>query len=149
VYGLILVCKGYTFLSQIFDYGNTAVEKWAIFSERLLRLLDFDRERPRIDRSKVVLTHRRLKSQGRRPMPLNEGGAPTLDPFNEAGSRAVREKTETYMRELIEQLNALFGAETTDRGQFAPVNLVIKGKLLESAMLRQQAKNNMISLTLL
>ena len=46
-----------TFLSQIFDYGNTALEKRAIFFKRLLPLLDFGREREGIDLSKVVLTH--------------------------------------------------------------------------------------------
>ncbi|MEI6193544.1 MAG: hypothetical protein WCS42_04350 [Verrucomicrobiota bacterium] len=47
----------YTFLSQIFDYGNTALEKRAIFFKRLLPLLDFGRESEGIDLSKVVLTH--------------------------------------------------------------------------------------------
>jgi type I restriction enzyme R subunit len=37
----------YAFLSQIFDYGNTAIEKRAIFFKRLLPLLEFGRERDR------------------------------------------------------------------------------------------------------
>ena len=45
----------YTFLSQIFDYRNTAIEKRAIFYKRLLPLLEFGREREGIDLSKVVL----------------------------------------------------------------------------------------------
>jgi hypothetical protein len=35
----------YTFLSQIFDYCNTGIEKRAIFYKRLLPLLEFGRER--------------------------------------------------------------------------------------------------------
>jgi type I restriction enzyme R subunit len=35
----------YAFLSQVFDYGNTAIEKRAIFYKRLLPLLDFGRDR--------------------------------------------------------------------------------------------------------
>jgi type I restriction enzyme R subunit len=35
----------YAFLSQMFDYGNTAIEKRAIFYKRLLPLLDFGRDR--------------------------------------------------------------------------------------------------------
>jgi hypothetical protein len=55
----------------------------------------------------------------------------------------VREKTEAYLREIIiEQLNNLFGADTTDQDQLVYVNHVIKGKLLESEKLRQQARNN-------
>ena len=44
----------YTFLSQIFDYGNTAIEKRAIFFKRLLPLLEFGREREGIDLSKLM-----------------------------------------------------------------------------------------------
>ena len=45
----------YTYLSQIFDYGNTAIEKRSIFFKRLLPLLDFGREREGVDLSKVTL----------------------------------------------------------------------------------------------
>jgi type I restriction enzyme R subunit len=51
----------YAFLSQVFDYGNTAIEKRAIFYKRLLPLLDFGRDREGVDLSKVVLTHHKLK----------------------------------------------------------------------------------------
>jgi type I restriction enzyme R subunit len=47
----------YAFLSQIFDYGNTAIEKRFIFFKRLLPLLEFGREREGIDLSKLILTH--------------------------------------------------------------------------------------------
>lgn len=132
----------YIFLSQIFDYGNTALEKRAIFYKRLLPLLEFGREREGIDLSKVVLTHHKLKDLGKRPMSLNEGESPTLEPVTEAGSGSVREPTKAYLQEIIEQLNDLFGAETTDQDQLTYVNQVIKGKLLESERLRQQATNN-------
>lgn len=132
----------YTFLSQIFDYGNTALEKRAIFYKRLLPLLEFGREREGIDLSKVVLTHHKLKNLGRRPMTLNEGETPALDPVTEAGSGAVREPTKAYIDEIIRQLNDLFGGDTTDQDQLTYVNQVIKGKLLESDKLRQQAINN-------
>ncbi len=132
----------YTFLSQIFDYGNTALEKRSIFYKRLLPLLDFGREREGIDLSKVVLTHHKLKNLGKRPMPLNEGEQPKLDPVTEAGSGGVNEPTTAYLKEIIAQLNDLFGADTTDQDQLVYVNQVIRGKLLESEKLRQQARNN-------
>jgi len=82
----------YTFLSQIFDYGNTAIEKRAIFFRRLVPLLDFGRERPGIDLSKVVLTHHALKPRSQAPMVLAGGTAPLLPPIGEAGSGLVRER---------------------------------------------------------
>jgi len=132
----------YTFLSQIFDYGNTAIEKRSIFFTYLLPLLEFGREREGIDLSKLRLTHHHLRALGTRPMPLGEGEPPALQPITEAGSGAVREEQKIYLRELVEKLNDLFGADTTDQDQLVYVNDVIKGKLLESETLRQQAKGN-------
>src|SRR6202044_2730989 len=51
----------YAFLSQIFDYGNTAIEKRFSFYKRLLPLLEFGREREGIDLSQVLLTHHNLR----------------------------------------------------------------------------------------
>jgi type I restriction enzyme R subunit len=132
----------YTFLSQIFDYGNTAIEMRAIFYRRLLPLLEFGRERQEIDLSKVVLTHHNLKNLGKRPMPLADGEALKLDPITEAGSGMLQERQGAYLTELIGKLNELFGADTTEQDQLVYVNHVIKGKLMESVTLRQQATNN-------
>ncbi len=132
----------YTFLSQIFDYGNTAIEKRAIFYKRLLPLLEFGREREGIDLSKVVLTRHKLLHKGKQPMPLNEGETPKLEPITDTGGGSVQEKTKVYMGELIEKLNELFGSETTEQDQLVYVYQVIRGKMMESAKLRQQAANN-------
>ena len=132
----------YTFLSQIFDYGNTAIEKRAIFFKRLLPLLEFGRERDGIDLSKIVLTRHSLKNLGKRNIPLDEGESPKLYPITEVGSGRVQEKEKAQLAELIEKLNELFGAETTDQDQLVYVNDVIKGKLMESETLIQQAANN-------
>lgn len=88
----------YAFLSQVFDCGNTAIEKRAIVYKRLLPLLDFGRDREGVDLPKVVLTHHRLKD--------------------------------------------LFEGELTDDDKLVYVNNVLKGKLLESDILVQQAMNN-------
>ncbi len=132
----------YTFLSQIFDYGNTAIEKRGIFYKRLLPLLEFDREREGIDLSKVVLTHHTLKNIGKRAMPLTEGEKPKLEPITEAGSGRVQEKEKAFLAEIIDKVNDLFEGELTDQDKLVYVNNVIKGKLLESETLRQQAANN-------
>ena len=132
----------YTFLSQIFDYGNTDIEKRAIFFKRLLPLLEFGREREGIDLSKVVLTHHNLRSLGTRPMPLNDGDTPKLEPITEAGSGSVQEKEKARLNEIIEKVNGLFDGELTDDDKLVYVNNVIKGKLLESETLQQQAANN-------
>ena len=132
----------YTFLSQIFDYGNTGIEKRAIFYKRLLPLLEFGREREGIDLSKVVLTHHHFKDLGKRPMLLGDGEAPKIPPITETGAGSVQEKEKALLNAIIEKVNDLFEGELTDQDKLVYVNNVIKGKLLESETLRQQATNN-------
>ncbi len=50
------------------------------------RLLEFGREREGIDLSKVVLTHHKLKPQGRQSMPLGDGEYPKLEPLSESAA---------------------------------------------------------------
>jgi type I restriction enzyme R subunit len=105
-------------------------------------LLEFGREREGIDLSKVVLTHHNLKNKGREPMPLYSSPTPKLEPITEAGSGVLHEKDKAYLDEIIQKVNDLFQGELTDQDKLVYVNHVIKGKLLESETLQQQAKNN-------
>jgi type I restriction enzyme R subunit len=132
----------YTFLSQIFDYGNSAIESRAIFYRRLLPLLEFGREREEIDLSKVILTHHTLKPKGKQAMILGDGENPKLMPLTETGSGAVQEKEKALLAEIIAKVNDLFDGELTEDDKLVYVNNVIKGKLLESHTLVQQATNN-------
>jgi type I restriction enzyme R subunit len=132
----------YAFLSQIFDYGNTAIEKRFLFYKRLIPLLEFGREREGLDLSKVVLTHHNLKNQGKQSIILSEGEKPKLPPLGEAGSGSVQEKEKALLGEIISKVNDLFEGELTEDDRLVYVNNVIKGKLLESKTLVQQAANN-------
>lgn len=132
----------YSFLSQIFDYGNTAIEKRALFYKRLIPLLEFGREREGVDLSLVELTHHRLVNKGKRNLSLNEGDPITLKPITEAGEGELREKEKALLKEIIEKLNEVFQGELTDDDKLVYVNQVLKTKLLESEVLVQQAANN-------
>ncbi|MFN7132037.1 MAG: hypothetical protein ACK4N5_08135, partial [Myxococcales bacterium] len=132
----------YTFLSQIFDYGSTGIEKRAIFYKALLPLLEFGREREVIDLSKVRLTHHTLKSRGKASMQLGEGEKPKLAPVTEAGGGSVQEREKARLREIIEKVNELFEGELTEQDKLVYVRDVLMGKLLESETLAQQAAAN-------
>ncbi|WP_454741347.1 type I restriction endonuclease subunit R [Cupriavidus necator] len=132
----------YAFLSQIFDYGNTAIEKRFVFYKRLIPLLEFGRERDTVDLSKVVLTHHSLRNTGRQPLSLNHGEAPKLPPMDAVGSGAVQDKQKAFLEEIIQKVNGLFEGELTDDDQLVYVNGVLKGKLLENEILVQQAMSN-------
>jgi type I restriction enzyme R subunit len=138
---MIAYGRVYTFLSQIFDYGNTDIEKRALFYKVLVPLLEFGREREGIDLSKVVLTHHTLKDKGAQPMQLS-GDAALLTPVIAAGTGAVQVREKAYLSVIIEKLNDLFQGELSDQDKLVYVNNVLKGKLLESETLQEQALNN-------
>jgi len=132
----------YAFLSQIFDYGNTSIEKRFLFYKRLIPLLEFGRERDTVDLSKVVLTHHTLKDRGKQPMTLNADGSYPLPPMDAVGSGSLQDKQQAYLAEIIEKVNGLFEGELSDGDQLVYVNGALKGKLLENEMLAQQAASN-------
>jgi type I restriction enzyme R subunit len=132
----------YTYLSQIFDYGNTDIEKRSIFYRRLLPLLEFGREREGIDLSRMVLTHHTLKARGAQPMTLQPGTSEGLDPAAGVGTARVQERQKAYLSEIIARVNDLFSGELSEHDKLVYVNDVLKGKLLESETLQQQAGSN-------
>ena len=132
----------YTFLSQIFNYGDPAIEKRALFYKRLLPLLEFGREREGIDLSKVVLTHHTLKKKATAGMSLDTGDPTTLAPVTEAGSGSVQAREKARMAEIIAKVNDLFSGDLSERDKLVYVREVIKGKLVESTTLQNQALAN-------
>lgn len=132
----------YAFLSQIFDYGNTGIEKRFLFYKRLIPLLEFGRERDTVDLGKVVLTHHNLRNTGRQPLNLNADGSYKLAPMDAVGSGSVQEKQKAYLAEIIEKVNGLFEGALSDDDQLVYVNGVLRGKLLENETLVQQAASN-------
>lgn len=139
---MVTYVRLYAFLSQIFDYGNTGIEKRFLFYKRLIPLLEFGRERDTVDLSKVVLTHHTLKNRGKQPMTLNADGSYPLPPMDAVGSGSVQEKQQAYLVEIIEKVNGLFEGDLSDGDQLVYVNGALKGKLLENEMLAQQAASN-------
>lgn len=133
--------RAYSFLSQIFDYGSSSVEERFVFYKRLAPLLEFGREREGVDLSKVVLTHHSLKDEGPRRLDVAGRDESKLKPMTEVGSGSVQEKEKALLAEIIERVNDLFGADTTDGDQLSYVT-TLRDKMLESDALVTQAANN-------
>lgn len=131
----------YAFLSQIFDYGSTGIEKRAIFYRRLVPLLEFGREREEVDLSQVRMTHHKLTSKGKRSL-LPETDGPKLPPVTATGTGAVRDEDKIRLQEVIEKLNDLFDGDLTDDDQLQWVFGTLRAKMEESEVLRGQAANN-------
>lgn len=64
-----------------------------------------------------------------------------LPPMTEPGSGQLQEKEKALLAEIIKTVNTLFEGELSDDDKLVYVNHVLKGKLLESVILVQQASN--------
>ncbi|MEX3999677.1 type I restriction endonuclease subunit R [Paraburkholderia sp. EG285A] len=139
----------YAFLSQIFDYGNTGIEKRFMFYKRLIPLLEFGRERDTVDLSKVKLTHHNLRNTGRQNLNLSQGDAPKLPPMDAVGSGSVQDKEKALLNEIIEKVNGLFGSDVAEGDQLHFVDGILNqmrknGRIAEQALsnTRQQFANS-------
>ncbi|MCX5950551.1 MAG: DEAD/DEAH box helicase family protein, partial [Cyanobacteria bacterium] len=130
----------YTFLSQIFDYANTGLEKRAMFYKTLHPLLEFEREINTVDLSKVVLTHHHLRNLGTKKLDLTQGDR-LLIPGMAPGGGGVQDKQKAQLAEIIEKLNQIFnGVQPAEEVIYA--TQVLPTRLRQSTTLRQQAAAN-------
>jgi type I restriction enzyme R subunit len=135
----------YSFLGQMFDYANTDYEKRFIFYRLLLPLLEFGREREGIDLSALLLTHHRLRDLGKQSLLLQKQPESPLSyrlQAEQPGTGEVRDQAYSQLQEIIDRLNDLFEGDLSEGDQLIYVNGVIKGKLLESKILKEQAMSN-------
>jgi len=106
-----------------------------MFFKRLLPLLEFERENPTVDLSKVVLTHHTLRNKGERNLDLSKGEAELLAGLA-PGAASVQDKEKAMLAEIIAKLNDLFTDDLTDDDKVGYVGTVIRNQLLESKTLQ-------------
>jgi type I restriction enzyme, R subunit len=131
----------YAFLSQIFDYQTTAIEKRAIFFRRLVPLLDFGREREGVDLSKVVLTHHKLTSKGKAALSPDQSEGGKLKPLLDTGTGQVHDPEKVRLDEIIQRVNDLFEGDLTEEHR-VKFYQTVEAAILASETLARQAQNN-------
>ncbi|MEO1386695.1 MAG: type I restriction endonuclease [Cyanobacteria bacterium J06634_6] len=116
----------YEFLSQIVDYEDAELEQLCVYAKHLHPLLRIDRiEQQDIDIAELSLTHYRLTKRAEQQLRLaEEQGDYTLTPGSEIGSGKAHDPDKKRLSEIIESLNALFGAEVTDDDQLQFLNTI-------------------------
>lgn len=113
--------RAYDFLSQIINYEDTRVEKWAIFLRVYRRVIERDQPQQKVlDLDDVVLTHYRLRRLDQQSLGLSAGEQGELSGITEGGSGQARETKYGWLSEIIEQLNTLFSG--TGLGETDQVN---------------------------
>lgn len=131
--------KMYSFLSQLYDFGNPDFEKRHMFYRVLLPQLDLDRERDEIDLTGVELTHYRLGKQVAQTMLIDE--TKQINPITASGSGHVNEPEKAKLSKIIEKLNEIFGSDVTVEDKLSWLRTK-REKLAESPILIEQAMSN-------
>ena len=85
--------KAYDFFSQIINYGDTRIEKLAIYVKLLAKAIRPQATGNSLDLSDVVLTHYALKKQEDADLKLLDGAGNGLKGITAAGSGVARQKT--------------------------------------------------------
>lgn len=137
---MIEFVRAYNFLSQIYNYGNTEVEKRCLFYSHLARLIHQDRDEEIVDASAVFATHiaNRKTFEGRLSL-MPEGTG--LRPTSAIGTAKARQKQYGPLAEIITLLNDLFGSEVKEEDKVALL-LPFDNTMDANQAVRAQAENN-------
>lgn len=107
--------RAYDFLSQIMDYGDTDIEKWAIFLRVYRRAIERDEADPSaINTDDIVLTHYRLRKLDAQNLRLTSGTPGELSGITAAGSAQPREAKYGLLQDVIDKINTLFSGTDVD-----------------------------------
>lgn len=132
--------RAFGFLSQIYNYESTDLEKRAYFYEGLARLIrDRNSEAP-LDLSSVTLTHHKVESKGQKKLVLDPGLSAMLDPMQVGGGQAF-EKQFGPLAEVIRIMNELLG-DGIDERDILPLLKMMEQNLINDPVIAEQAKNN-------
>ncbi|WP_197061825.1 type I restriction endonuclease subunit R, partial [Sinomonas humi] len=132
----------YDFLSQIIDFGDTDVEKHAIFLRLLAPHLRASGGSDRVDLSDVELVHIKQKETGTHTLDLAEGEVVPLKPTTGAGSKASRDPRMVLLDELIDRLNSQFAGEDFRDDQVSSWTNALVDAMKTDEDLREQAEVN-------
>ena len=135
--------RAYDFLSQILDYGDTDIEKWAIFLRVYRRVIERQDADPRvINTDEIVLTHYRLRKLDARNLGLAPGKPGELAGVTEAGSGQPREVKYGLLQEVIDKINDLFSGTGVSEVDGIAVTETIMRHVVENEKIQAEAMAN-------
>ena len=132
----------YDFLSQIIPYNDPDLEKRYVFGKNLMpRIAEHGATSLLALDADVRLTHYRLQRLGEQSLDLESGEAVPLAPVTDAGTGQALTDEQRRLAEIVDRMNDLFSGDLSEADLVGYVT-TIKGKLLESETLAEQAASN-------
>ena len=132
----------YEFISQIVPFEDQELEKLNVFCRHLLPLLRQEViEEDEIDLSAVVLSHYNLKYKRTQDLKLLEGAGEGLEGATGLGSATPKDPEKDLLSHILDTMNDLFGAETTEGDRLDFVQ-GLATKLSENQSVMDQIRHN-------
>lgn len=133
--------KLYDFLSQVINYGQTDLEKRAIFFRLFARLIRADSRHESIDLSDVVLANIAHKAGTQQRLGLG-GDHVDLDPLTGAGSGAAPDPVLVALADVIRRMNEVFDGGAFDDTDIGALSQHVVRRMLDNPVVRTQVRNN-------
>jgi type I restriction enzyme R subunit len=133
--------KAYGFLSQLYNYEDTELEKHFIFLKFLSREIRDSRRRSEIDLSGVSLNAFGIKKGSTINLQLTEDGG-TIAPTVSSGGGVPVDPEMALLSQAVARLNDLFESDLISGSDTRAFVIWISEKASENATLKTQAKAN-------
>jgi type I restriction enzyme R subunit len=135
--------RAYDFLSQILDYGDTDIEKWAIFVRVYRRVIERqDADPSAVNTDDIVLTHYRLRKLDAQNLRLTSGNTGELTGITAAGSAQPREAKYGLLQEVIDKINVLFTGTDVDEVNGVSSTETILRHVIDNQKIQAEAMAN-------
>lgn len=132
--------KAYGFLSQLYNYGDTDLEKHYLFLKFFAKeIRETGRVSP-VDLSEVELVAYAIRKEREADIKLVEGKP--LDPSNDVGSGVPHDPELALLKEAVAKLNALFEMDGVNENDSRNILVWVADKAMENLTVRTQAEKN-------
>jgi type I restriction enzyme R subunit len=132
--------KTYGFLSQLYNYQDTDLEKHFLFFKFLSKEIRETGRISKIDVSEVELVAYAIRKERDANLKLLEGAQ--LDPVTAVGGGAPKDPELALLREAVAKLNALFEIEGVTENDARNILVWVADKAMENAIVVNQAHEN-------
>jgi type I restriction enzyme R subunit len=131
--------RAYEYIAQLIDFSDSNLEAFAGFA-RLLKNRLKGMAQEEVDLGGLRMTHYAIKD-GQTAEPIAIGEGKPLQPYGGNAEKEVQDRQRTFLSELIEKLNELFGESITEKDKLV-FAVHISEKLKENTVVMDQVRNN-------
>lgn len=132
--------KTYGFLSQLYNYDDTDVEKHFLFFKFFSRLIRDTGSAPSIDLSEVELVAYAIRKDSDSELNLDDGAA--LPPLTGVGGGVPHDPEMAALAEIVHKLNAMFDIDGVTETDTRNIVVWVTEKAMENDIVRAQASKN-------